>query len=172
MYSKNDYRYYLEHRLMESNDFLAHYGVKGMKWKKRNPTIELAQKRGEELTKYYKGGERIEYGRGKYGVQITNNATRAREFKPKRTQNVGTDTNSLKTRIKDKVRRTKLKKDVNNSNKKQKGYVGPARQSKRDQTRDQQAKQAAKELAKERSNVTYNSDGTITFKNTKKRKKK
>lgn len=33
MYSKNDYRYYLEHRLMESDDFLAHYGVKGMKWK-------------------------------------------------------------------------------------------------------------------------------------------
>jgi len=35
MYSKNDYRYYLEHRLEESDDYLAHYGVKGMKWKKR-----------------------------------------------------------------------------------------------------------------------------------------
>lgn len=34
MYSKNDYRYYLEHRLAESNNYLAHYGVKGMKWKK------------------------------------------------------------------------------------------------------------------------------------------
>ena len=34
MYSKNDYRYYLEHRLGESNDYLAHYGVKGMKWNK------------------------------------------------------------------------------------------------------------------------------------------
>ena len=33
MYSKNDYRYYLEHRLEESDDYLAHYGVKGMKWK-------------------------------------------------------------------------------------------------------------------------------------------
>lgn len=33
MYSDNDYRYYLERQLMESNDFLAHYGVKGMKWK-------------------------------------------------------------------------------------------------------------------------------------------
>lgn len=33
MYSKNDYRYYLEHRLAESDDYLAHYGVKGMKWK-------------------------------------------------------------------------------------------------------------------------------------------
>lgn len=33
MYSKNDYRYYLEHRCEESDDFLMHYGVKGMKWK-------------------------------------------------------------------------------------------------------------------------------------------
>lgn len=33
MYSKNDYRYYLEDQLMHSDDFLAHYGVKGMKWK-------------------------------------------------------------------------------------------------------------------------------------------
>ena len=34
MYSKNDYRYYLENQLMHSDDFLAHYGVKGMKWRK------------------------------------------------------------------------------------------------------------------------------------------
>lgn len=34
MYSKNDYRYYLEDQLIHSDDFLAHYGVKGMKWKK------------------------------------------------------------------------------------------------------------------------------------------
>ena len=33
MYSKNDYRYYLENQLVHSDDFLAHYGVKGMKWK-------------------------------------------------------------------------------------------------------------------------------------------
>ena len=33
MYSKNDYRYYLENQLIHSDDFLAHYGVKGMKWK-------------------------------------------------------------------------------------------------------------------------------------------
>lgn len=33
MYSKNDYRYYLENQLIRSDDYLAHYGVKGMKWK-------------------------------------------------------------------------------------------------------------------------------------------
>lgn len=38
MYSRNDYRYYLEHRLEESDDYLAHYGVKGMKWKKHKVT--------------------------------------------------------------------------------------------------------------------------------------
>lgn len=36
MYSKNDYRYYLEHQLMMSDDYLAHYGVMGMKWGVRN----------------------------------------------------------------------------------------------------------------------------------------
>ena len=35
MHSRNDYRYYLEHQLMMSGDFLAHYGVKGMKWHKK-----------------------------------------------------------------------------------------------------------------------------------------
>ena len=35
MYSKNDYRYYLENQLTHSDDFLAHYGVRGMKWKHR-----------------------------------------------------------------------------------------------------------------------------------------
>ena len=38
MYSQNDYRYYLEHRLAQSEDFLAHYGIKGMKWKKHKST--------------------------------------------------------------------------------------------------------------------------------------
>ena len=40
MYSDNDYRYYLEHQLMESGDFLAHYGVKGMKWKDHQYVID------------------------------------------------------------------------------------------------------------------------------------
>lgn len=36
MYSKNDYRYYLENQLMHSDDYFAHYGVKGMKWHKKH----------------------------------------------------------------------------------------------------------------------------------------
>lgn len=40
MYSKNDYRYYLEHRLEESDDYLAHYGVKGMKWRKHKAGLQ------------------------------------------------------------------------------------------------------------------------------------
>ena len=39
MYSKNDYRYYLENQLMHSDDILAHYGVKGMKWKHHKSPI-------------------------------------------------------------------------------------------------------------------------------------
>ena len=56
MYSKNDYRYYLEHRLEESDDYLAHYGVKGMKWKKRKGRdllniLDGTRKRSLELVK-------------------------------------------------------------------------------------------------------------------------
>ena len=40
MYSRNDYRYYLERRLIESDDFLAHYGVKGMKWKNHKKKVQ------------------------------------------------------------------------------------------------------------------------------------
>lgn len=40
MYSKNDFRYYRENRLMHSDDFLAHYGVKGMKWHKRTGEVK------------------------------------------------------------------------------------------------------------------------------------
>ena len=44
MYSKNDYRYYLEHRLAQSDDFLAHYGIKGMKWKKKKGGSDAIEK--------------------------------------------------------------------------------------------------------------------------------
>ena len=44
MYSKNDYRYYLEHRLAQSDDFLAHYGIKGMKWNKKKGSSDAIEK--------------------------------------------------------------------------------------------------------------------------------
>lgn len=52
MYSKNDYRYYLEHQLMLSDDYLAHYGIKNMKWgkhKKKDVATEI--KRGISKTR-------------------------------------------------------------------------------------------------------------------------
>ena len=41
MYSKNDYRYYLENQLIHSDDYLAHYGVKGMKWKQHKKQYDV-----------------------------------------------------------------------------------------------------------------------------------
>lgn len=54
MYSKNDYRYYLDNQLAHSDDFLAHYGVKGMRWKHRNSaaqTVADDQLRGMKRTR-------------------------------------------------------------------------------------------------------------------------
>ena len=56
MYSKNDYRYYLENRLIHSDDYLAHYGVKGMKWKQH-----VRNKFNENYSVYNMSG-RHEYG--------------------------------------------------------------------------------------------------------------
>lgn len=53
MYSKNDYRYYLENQLIRSDDHLAHYGVKGMKWKQHKKTtepVDFTIMRGTDLT--------------------------------------------------------------------------------------------------------------------------
>lgn len=49
MYSKNDYRYYLENQLSHSDDFLAHYGVKGMKWKVHKIKYDTGDTRGRGL---------------------------------------------------------------------------------------------------------------------------
>ena len=53
MYSKNDYRYYLEHRLLVSDDYLAHYGVIGMKWGVRHDErrASLVSKRDANIAK-------------------------------------------------------------------------------------------------------------------------
>lgn len=74
MYSKNDYRYYLEHRLAESNDYLAHYGVKGMKWKQHLkramiPKDLTIEKDGYKWGDYSAKGIRLDFDkhRGKDG---------------------------------------------------------------------------------------------------------
>lgn len=113
MYGKNDYRDYLEHRLAESDDFLAHYGVKGMKWRKRkNTTMALDQERGMKRTAdlgYTPAGD------GKTFYYSHNKRRKVQNYKPKRTQSVGTNTNSVKTRIRDLARRRRAKSNAQKS---------------------------------------------------------
>ena len=122
MYSKNDYRNYLEHRLMESDDFLAHYGVKGMKWKKRKAaqdTINTDQERGKKLSERY-----AQFNDGSVAYRYSYKTTpgvQGRGIKlfgndrTRRTKRVGTNTNSVKTRIKDKARRIREKHNARSS---------------------------------------------------------
>lgn len=60
MYSKNDYRYYLENRLAHSDDFLAHYGVQGMHWGVRKDAYtRLSERRASNDAKIAKYKERL-----------------------------------------------------------------------------------------------------------------
>lgn len=56
MYSRNDYRYYLEHRYTASDNYLMHYGVLGMKWGVRNDNrrASLVSKRDSNTVKINK----------------------------------------------------------------------------------------------------------------------
>lgn len=62
MYSKNDYRFYLENQLIHSDDFLAHYGVKGMKWKKHLKSRYDVYEKNYTDTEYWRGQENIKNG--------------------------------------------------------------------------------------------------------------
>lgn len=60
MYSKNDYRYYLERQLIHSDDFLAHYGVVGMKWGVRKDAYtRLSERRASNDAKIAKYKEKL-----------------------------------------------------------------------------------------------------------------
>ena len=64
MYSKNDYRYYLEHRMAEDN-YLAHYGVKGMKWKHHKKKLSTNELRESEHAQVDAWNARVRETKGK-----------------------------------------------------------------------------------------------------------
>lgn len=90
MYSKNDYRYYLEHRIVEDN-YLAHYGVKGMKWKQH------LKKKFDQNFDVYKGTKSFDYLRGgatsKYaGIESKKNPSRYLEVAKHKYKDGGKET--------------------------------------------------------------------------------
>ena len=78
MYSRNDYRYYLEHQLMISDDYLAHYGVMGMKWGVRKDSYtRLSDRRASNSAKIEKYQQKLNT------VGAKNRAAKAAKFKAK-----------------------------------------------------------------------------------------
>ena len=61
MYSQNDYRYYLQHQLAFSDDYLAHYGVLGMHWgvRKEDRRASLANKVSANNARIAKYNEKL-----------------------------------------------------------------------------------------------------------------
>ena len=91
MYSKNDYRYYLEDQLIHSDDFLAHYGVKGMKWKQH------LKKKFDQNFNVYKDSKSFDYRGGvstKYaGIESKKHPSRYLEVSKSKYKNGGRETN-------------------------------------------------------------------------------
>ena len=73
MYSKNDYRNYLEDDRIYSDDFLMHYGVKGMKWKNHNYVIDPRLR--ERMARGLSSGRSM-FNRGANGITSRVNGAR------------------------------------------------------------------------------------------------
>ena len=103
MYSKNDYRYYLEHRLMMSDNFLAHYGVKGMKWKNHatNYIDRQLANRAEKLG-YERGGTYFANSNGKIVTIKKNNKDLAYNYLNDRGAHAKSKVNKKIKKIKNK----------------------------------------------------------------------
>ena len=86
MYSKNDYRYYLEHRLSESDNHLAHYGVKGMKWSNKRLAAQnwdpnYVNKKDVQPTTTIIDAP---LGTGSYGLKQKSNKVKKKKIKAKK----------------------------------------------------------------------------------------
>lgn len=142
MYSKNDYRYYLEHRLEESDDYLAHYGVKGMKWKKhkgRDILRKLSGANDFERNMYLTFGK--EHAEG-----ITYNTQRAAEK---------TNSAMLKSIKKQNSPIHRLKEGLKPKNQKAEVVTSPKRKrSKKESDWNNEMKRYAREALNEQGNGT------------------
>jgi len=92
MYSKNDYRYYLERRCAESSDFLMHYGVKGMKWKHHKSPFKIYNDTGESSYGDVDPGKKTKYSTYRYhevGIESRKNPNKYISVSTRTSKNTG-----------------------------------------------------------------------------------
>ena len=101
MYSKNDYRYYLEHRMSEENH-IAHFGIKGMKWRNRKDSsyrLESALLTGSGVSRIA-ADVGVNNARKEQASSISNNDNQNRQDKSKQLKKKSKKTSTSKKRKK------------------------------------------------------------------------
>lgn len=174
MYSKNDYRYYLEHQLLVSDDYLAHYGVLGMKWgvrhdeQRRSSLMSKREKNNTKIVKYQNklntvGAQKREARAAKYQHKVDRLQRKASKAQKRLAQGKKVSNRQMKKLVKYETYKAKVAKNsVKNDKYKMKISDLQAKNSKIDKkigkTYQRELNGINKEMRKDTNTKSYQND--------------